>query len=159
MLVKGGPVVPLIRHKLTYFKSRQCGWPCWRACCTCCFICYQLHAHRVHIHSTYWLSLRRLVLWINHLLPVYWSTFWKSTCKQQFGCRLDITDNISSGFFCILTWATVYVLIHRIIFRLFLYCIVLPLMWRWIIGEYMWSIYRHPWKSCTIELWMSFCAM
>ena len=25
-----------------------------------------------------WLSLRRLVSWINHLPPAYWSTFWKS---------------------------------------------------------------------------------
>ena len=34
-----------------------------------------------------WLSLRRLVSWINHLLPACWSTFWKSNFKQQLGCR------------------------------------------------------------------------
>ena len=28
-----------------------------------------------------WLSLRRLVPWINHLPPVCWSTFWKSSLK------------------------------------------------------------------------------
>ena len=40
-----------------------------------------------------WLSLRRLVSWINHLLPACWSTFWKSNFKQQLGCRFDIMDN------------------------------------------------------------------
>ena len=43
-----------------------------------------------------WLSLRRLVSWINHLPPACWSTFWKSTFKQQLGCRFDIMDSISS---------------------------------------------------------------
>ena len=56
----------------------------------------------------------------NHLPPACWSTFWKSTFKQQLGCRFDIMDSISS-FFCILTYAIVYVLIHHIIFRLYLY--------------------------------------
>ena len=28
-----------------------------------------------------WLSLRRMVPWINHLPPVCWSTFWKSSLK------------------------------------------------------------------------------
>ena len=36
-----------------------------------------------------WLSLRRLVSWINHLPPLCLSTFWKSTFKQQLGCRFD----------------------------------------------------------------------
>ena len=45
-----------------------------------------------------WLSLRRLVSWINHLPPAYWSTFWKSNFKQQLGCRIDIMDNISYFF-------------------------------------------------------------
>ena len=67
-----------------------------------------------------WLSLRRLVSWINHLPPACWSTFWKLTFKQQLGCRFDIMDSISS-FFCILTYAIIYVLIHHIIFRLYLY--------------------------------------
>ena len=67
-----------------------------------------------------WLFLRRLVSWINHLAPACWSTFWTSTFKQQLGCRFDIMDSISS-FFCILTYAIIYVLIHHIIFRLHLY--------------------------------------
>ena len=67
-----------------------------------------------------WLSLRRLVLWINHLPPACWSTFCKSIFKHQFGCRFDILDSISS-FFCILTYAIIYVLIHHIIFLLYLY--------------------------------------
>ena len=62
-----------------------------------------------------WLSLRRLVSWINHLPPACWSTFWKLIFKLQLGCRFDILDSISS-FFCILTYATIYVLIHHIIF-------------------------------------------
>ena len=33
-----------------------------------------------------WLPLRRLVSWINHLPPVCWFTFCKSTFKQQLGC-------------------------------------------------------------------------
>ena len=45
-----------------------------------------------------WLSLRRLVSWINHLPPACWSTFWKSNFKQQFGCRFDIMDNESYIF-------------------------------------------------------------
>ena len=45
-----------------------------------------------------WLSLRRLVSWINHLPPACWSTFWKSISKRQLGCRFDILDSISSFF-------------------------------------------------------------
>ena len=41
-----------------------------------------------------WLSLRRLVSWINHLPPACWSTFWKSTFKQQLGCRFDIMNSM-----------------------------------------------------------------
>ena len=36
-----------------------------------------------------------LAAWINHLPPACWSTFWKSTFKQQLGCRFDILDSIS----------------------------------------------------------------
>ena len=36
-----------------------------------------------------WLSLRRLMLWINHLPPACWSTFWKSIFKEQLDCRFD----------------------------------------------------------------------
>ena len=67
-----------------------------------------------------WLSLRRLVSWINHLPPACWSTFWKSISKHQFGCRFDILDSISSCF-CILTYAIIYVLIHHLIVWLYLY--------------------------------------
>ena len=45
-----------------------------------------------------WLSLRRLVSWINYLPPACWSTFWKSIFKHQLGCRFDILDSISSFF-------------------------------------------------------------
>ena len=45
-----------------------------------------------------WLSLRRLVSWINHLPPACWSTFWKSNFKQQLCCRFDIMDNESYFF-------------------------------------------------------------
>ena len=45
-----------------------------------------------------WLSLRRLVSWINHLPPACWPTFWKSNFKQQLGCRFDIMDNKSYLF-------------------------------------------------------------
>ena len=48
-----------------------------------------------------WLSLRRLVLWINHLPPACWSIVWKSIFKQQLGCRFDIMDYISSFFVCL----------------------------------------------------------
>ena len=66
-----------------------------------------------------WLSLRRLVSFINHLPPACWSTFWKSNFKQQLSCRFDIMDN-ESYFFCALTYAIIYVLIHQIIFRFYL---------------------------------------
>ena len=46
-----------------------------------------------------WLSLLRLVSWINHLPPACWSTFWKSNFKQQLGCRFDMMDNESYFFF------------------------------------------------------------
>ena len=62
------------------------------------------------------------MLWINHLPPACWSTFWKSISKHQLGCRFDILESISSCF-CILTYAIaiIYVLIHHIIFWLYLY--------------------------------------
>ena len=66
-----------------------------------------------------WLSLWRLLSWINHLPPACASTFWKSNFKQQLGCRFDIMDN-KSYFFCVLTYAIIYVLIHQIIFRFYL---------------------------------------
>ena len=61
----------------------------------------------------------RLVLWINHLPPACWSTFWKSNFKQQLGCRVDMMDN-KSFFWCVLTYAIIYVLIHQIIFQFYL---------------------------------------
>ena len=62
-----------------------------------------------------WLSLRRLVSLINHLPPACWSTFRKSNSKQELGCRFDIMD-YESYFFCVLTYAIIYVMIHHIIF-------------------------------------------
>ena len=56
---------------------------------------------------------------INLMPPAYWSTFWKSTFKRQLGCKFDIMDCMSPFF--ILTYATVYVLIYHITFRLYLY--------------------------------------
>ena len=61
-----------------------------------------------------------ILLVSNHLPPVCLSTFWKSTFKQQLGCRFDIMD-CKSSFFCILTYAIVHVSIHHMIFRLYLY--------------------------------------
>ena len=57
----------------------------------------------------------RLVSRINHLPPACWCKFWKSTVKQELGCRFEIMDSISD-FLSILTYATIYVLIHHIIF-------------------------------------------
>ena len=51
--------------------------------------------------------------------PACWSTFWKSNSKQQLGWSFDIMDN-ESYFFCVLTNAIIYVLIHQIIFRFYL---------------------------------------
>ena len=64
--------------------------------------------------------LTELLSWINHLPPVCWSTFWKSTFKEQLGCRFDIMD-CKSSFFCILTYAIGYVLIHYIFFFDFIF--------------------------------------
>ena len=61
-----------------------------------------------------------LVSWMNHLPPVCWSPFWKSSFKQELCCRFDIMD-CTSSFYRILTYATLYVLIHHMIFRLYLY--------------------------------------
>ena len=58
----------------------------------------QNHDCFIDITLCNWFSLRRLVSWINHLPPACWSTFWKSTFKQQLGCRFDIMDSISSFF-------------------------------------------------------------
>ena len=38
------------------------------------------------------------VSWINHLLPVCWSTFWKSTFKQQLDCRFDIMHSQTARY-------------------------------------------------------------
>ena len=57
-------------------------------------------------------------IWLNHLPPACWSTFWKSNFKQQFGCRFDIMD--INPIFCVLTYAIIFVLIHQIIFRFYL---------------------------------------
>ena len=104
-----------------------------------------------------WLSLWYLVSWINHLPPACWSTFWKSTFKQQLGCRFDIMDGISSFFFCILTYAIVYVLIHHVIFQLYLYFLNNVLYF----SKYsctnifhICSLYTFYWKhECWIEAW------
>ena len=70
--------------------------------------------------------------WFNHGdLKVYATSFrshvshpfhqYMSIFKHQLGCRFDILDSISSFFFCILTYVIIYVLIHHIIFWLYLY--------------------------------------
>ena len=64
-----------------------------------------------------------LVSWINHWPPACWSNFWKLIFKQQLRCRFDKMDSLSS-FFCILTYAIIYVFIHHIIFRLYLYVLL-----------------------------------
>ena len=57
-----------------------------------------------YVFSQFWLSLRRLVSWINHLSPACWSTFWKSTFKQQLGCRFDRMDCKSFFYFYLVFW-------------------------------------------------------
>ena len=52
--------------------------------------------------------------------------FGKLIFKQQLGCRFDIMDSISL-FFCILTYAIIYVLTHHIIFLLYLYLLYIVL--------------------------------
>ena len=58
-----------------------------------------------------WLSLRRVVSWINYLPHACWSTFWISNFKQQLGCKFDIMENNLNFFvfdicnyICLDTW-------------------------------------------------------
>ena len=87
-------------------------------------VCHILLLNLVILQGSFrlcnWLSLRRLVSWINHLPSARWSTFWESILKHQLVCRFGILDSISS-LFCILTYAIIYVLIHHIMFWLYLY--------------------------------------
>ena len=77
----------------------------------------------LYVTSSYstWIFCRGVsgLSWINHLPPACWSTFWKSNFKQQLGCRFDRMDN-KSYFFCVMTYAIIYVLKHQIIFRFYL---------------------------------------
>ena len=75
-----------------------------------------------------WLSLRRLVSWINHLSPACWSTFWKSIFKQQLGCRFDIMDSISSYFFFVF-WHMQLHMSRYIISFFWLYCYFLNILY------------------------------
>ena len=52
-----------------------------------------------------WLPLWCLVPWINHLLPVCWSTFWKSSLKWLWVCKFDIMEN---KFFIVLVMFYIY---------------------------------------------------
>ena len=61
----------------------------------------QLGYSAVELQALQLIGLWRLVSWINHLPPAFWSIFWKPTFNQKLGCRFDIMDSISS-FFCIL---------------------------------------------------------
>ena len=62
----------------------------WRHRSPLCHIkLFNLDIPQGSIRLCNWLSLRRLVSWINHLPPLCLSTFWKSTFKQQLGCRFD----------------------------------------------------------------------
>ena len=110
-----------------------------------------------------WLSLRRLVSWIQHLPPECWSTFWKSIFKQQLDCRFDIMDSISS-FFCILTYAIIYVLMHYIIFWRYLYFLMILYFFKYsctnILHRNVLSIWI-KWsnasaKSCVVDLAFNF---
>ena len=58
--------------------------------------------------------------WINHLPPVCWSTFWKSTFKQQLGCRFDIRGCKFSFFLYFDICNCICLNIHHMIFRLYL---------------------------------------
>ena len=71
-----------------------------------------------------WLSRQRLsrVSWINHVPPVCVHVL-RIDFKQQLGCMFDMMDCKSSSFCCccIVTYAILYVLLHDVIFRLYLY--------------------------------------
>ena len=56
---------------------------------------------------------RGLTTCLLHVGPPFGNRFF---FKKQLGCRFDIMDN-KSYFFCVLTYAIIYVLIHHIIFR------------------------------------------
>ena len=97
-----------------------------------------------------WLSLRRLVSWINHLPLACWSTFWKSIFKQQLGCRFDIMDSISSFF--IMTYASIYVLIHHIISWLYLYFLNILYFFK-----YSCTSIFHRRSLCTFYTYIDIC--
>ena len=69
--------------------------------------------------------LRRLVLWINHLPPVCWSTFWKSILNNSWAVGL-IQWTVNLHYLIrIFTFVIVYVLIRHTIFGfIFTYSIV-----------------------------------
>ena len=45
-----------------------------------------------------WMPLQCLVPWINHLPPVCWSTFWKSSLKWWCVCKFGTMEN--NFFYC-----------------------------------------------------------
>ena len=57
---------------------------------------------------------------INHLPPACWSTFWKSILNTNWTVGLTYWI-VYLHFFCILTYAIIYVLIHHIILGLYFY--------------------------------------
>ena len=67
-----------------------------------------------------WLSLRRLVSWINHLPPACWSTFWKSILNTSWAVGLTYWIAYLHIFF-VFWHMQLYVLIHHIIFWLYLH--------------------------------------
>ena len=52
-----------------------------------------------------------LVTWINHLPPVCWSAFWKSSFKQQLVCKFDKAGNDFSLFYSAYTCTFTYIFI------------------------------------------------
>ena len=77
------------------------------------------HCNEINTNGSFrlcnWVFLRRLVSWINHLPFACWSTFWKSIFNTSWAVGLTYWI-VYLHFFCILTYASIFVLIHYIIF-------------------------------------------
>ena len=91
--------------------------------------------------------------WINHLPPVCWSTFWKSTFEQQLDCRFDIMDCKSSLFYwyfdicnCVCLKTSYDFLFHLYILNSvhYFYQVLLSILYTsWLISGHMMKVYKH----------------
>ena len=56
------------------------------------------------------IPLWRLVLWINHLHLVCYSTFWVYSFKRQLLCKFDLVDDVFRQFcFCVYIYICIYI--------------------------------------------------